>query len=228
MLTLLTPTGCRPEAWKHCIRLMQAQQYDGQVHWIVVDDGEIPQQTPFMNKPNWRVTVLRSKPYWQHGDNTQCRNLREGLWHVDADANLVIIEDDDWYHPYYLTAVAQWLKTADLVGESHARYYNVKFRKFRQLRNAFHASLCATAMKGAAISTFAKVVAKDRKFVDLELWDQFKGSKMMHPTQMVVGIKGLPGRAGIGSGHDKVFNTYTDESLKVLEGWIGDDVKYYE
>ena len=39
MLTLLTATGARPEAWAICERLMARQTYAGPVRWIIVDAG---------------------------------------------------------------------------------------------------------------------------------------------------------------------------------------------
>lgn len=227
MLTLLTATGCRPVAWSLCQQLMLNQRYEGKVRWIVVDDGEQPQEINF-KRDNWMVEIIRPNHRWSNGQNTQSKNLLAGLRHVDNKENLVIIEDDDFYHPDYLTNLNKWLEKSNLVGESAARYYNIKTRKYRQLSNYFHASLCATAMKNDAIDLFKNVCTGKNIFIDLELWKAYKGSKQLYKSNLTVGIKGLPGRSGIGVGHKKDFQGKIDQDGSVLQDWIGDFVSLYE
>jgi hypothetical protein len=227
MLTLLTATGCRPKAWAICEQLMQAQTYTGPVHWIIVDDGETPQPVQFQRE-GWRLTVVRPTPYWKPGDNTQARNLKAGMEFVEDGAKLVALEDDDAYHPQYLEMVDKWLDTADLVGECMARYYNLPNRKYRQLSNMNHASLCSTAMKGAAIDAFARELKPGVQFIDLNLWKNFTGPRRLYHTKMVVGIKGLPGRTGIGMGHRAEFGGKIDKDGAVLRQWLGEAAKLYE
>lgn len=225
MLTLLTATGARPQAWAICERLMFAQDYAGPVRWIVVDDGPEPQQVTF-KRDGWQVVVIRPAPLWQAGQNTQARNLLKGLDAVPADGRLVIIEDDDYYSPDWLTTVAARLEKAELVGECQARYYNVALRKGRQLRNNGHASLCSTAMRGRALATFRSVCRPGRQFIDLDLWKRHP-SRHLFTGHRVVGIKGLPGRGGIGMGHRDNFTGTADPDLNLLRQWIGDDVELY-
>ena len=47
MLTLLTATGARPEAWAICEQLMARQTYAGPVRWVIVDDGPVAQPVAF-------------------------------------------------------------------------------------------------------------------------------------------------------------------------------------
>jgi len=134
MLTLLTTTGSRPKAWEICQKLMARQTYKGQVRWIVVDDGEKEQEIDF--KPTngiWHMEIYRPEPLWQPGQNTQARNLLTGLAVIKNEENLVIIEDDDFYATDWLETVEQQLQKAELVGECHARYYNVKKRMGREM-----------------------------------------------------------------------------------------------
>lgn len=222
MLTLLTATGMRPEAWAICERLMLAQTYAYPVRWVIVDDGEIPQTITF-RRENWTIELICPSPAWQPGQNTQARNLIDGLEHVRADERLIIIEDDDYYAPGYLADVDKWLDRADLVGESMARYFNVATGVGKQLTNTAHCSLCSTAMKGPAIEAFRRAVAKNKKFIDIELWRSFRGKKYISKTRHVVGIKGLPGRGGIGCGH-RITGKPT---AGLLRQWIGDDAAIY-
>jgi len=224
MLTLLTATGMRPEAWAICERLMLRQTYDGPVRWIIVDDGEIPQPITF-RRENWIINLICPEPAWQPGQNTQARNLAAGLEHVRDYERLVIIEDDDNYDSEYLETVDGWLDRADLVGESMARYFNVATGTGKQLQNRNHCSLCSTAMKGPGLVAFRRAVAKNKKFIDMELWKMFKGKTLISLASWhVVGIKGLPGRDGIGCGHRMTGGA---QSIGMLREWIGDDAGIY-
>jgi hypothetical protein len=225
VLTLLTATGARPQAWAICERLMAAQDYAGPVRWIIVDDGPEPQAVTF-KRHCWQLVVIRPAPLWQPGQNTQARNLLKGLECVDRRDPLAIIEDDDHYHKDYLAEVFRRLQRAELVGECKARYYNLALKRGRQLSNSGHASLCSTAMRGPAIETFRQACLKAPKFIDLELWRRHP-SRHLFSLGLVTGIKGLPGRGGIGMGHRDDFKGTADPDLTLLRQWIGDDVELY-
>ena len=219
MLTLLTATGARPEAWAICERLMARQTYAGPVRWIIVDDGPEAQPVAFQ-RAGWTLEVVRPQPYWEAGQNTQARNLAAGLDWIDNDERLVIIEDDDYYAPGYLADVARWLERRELVGESHARYYNIATGRGKNMHNERHASLCSTAMRGDGIRAFRKAVASADKFIDMTLWRSMPGK--LYATRHVVGIKGIAGRGGIGSGHRDTFGHPMN-----LADWIGEDASLY-
>jgi len=225
MLTLLTATGCRPESWAITEKLAMSQTYQGPVRWIIVDDGEMQQPITF-KRDGWTLEVIRPQPFWKSGDNTQARNLSAGL-DVIGNERLVIWEDDDYYAAQYLANVNKWLDTADLVGESHARYYNVKTRQSRQLSNSAHASLCSTAMKGDAINTLRNECKPGVKFIDINLWRNFDGTKKLYQTKTVVGIKGMPGRTGIGMGHRNDFVGRPDRNGAIIRSWLGNDARLY-
>lgn len=225
MLYLLTATGARPEAWAICEHLMVKQDYAGPVTWVIIDDGPEAQPITF-ERDGWQLKVGRTTPYWQPGQNTQARNLLEGLSVIPADARVVVIEDDDWYAPSWLTTIDAALNRAELVGESPSRYYNMATRRGRQLHNNGHASLCCTAMRGQAIGKFRAACKSNAKFIDMTLW-RSHASRYLFRGNGVVGIKGLPGRNGIGMGHSHNFNGQADPNGTLLRQWIGDDVRYY-
>lgn len=227
MLTLLTATGCRPEAWSITEQLMLAQDYAGPVRWVIVDDGETAQPITF-EREGWTIEVIRPQPFWRPGQNTQARNLSAGLAVIANDERVLIIEDDDHVKPTYLRAMNAMLDKADLVGESFARYYNVKTRHYRQLNNAMHASLCSTAVKGAAIEALRRECKPGVQFIDLNLWRNFKGAKLLQRNGLVTGIKGMPGRGGIGMGHRADFGGDVDVTGSVLRQWAGSDADLYE
>ena len=225
MLTLLTATGARPEAFGLCERWMAAQDYTGRVHWVIVDDGPEPQPVT-LARDGWTVEVIRPTPAWEPGQNTQARNLLAGLEVIGEDARVVLIEDDDHYAPDWLTHIDAQLDHAELVGEGMARYYNVALRVGRQLNNLQHASLCSTAVRGRAIDTLRQVCQLGAQFIDIELWRRHP-SRHVFGGHRVTGIKGLPGRGGIGMGHKPEFNGTADPDGRLLRKWIGDDAMHY-
>ena len=204
---------------------MMRQTYAGPVRWIIVDDGPEAQPVTF-SRDDWELVVIRPAPHWRPGRNTQARNLLAGLDAVAPDDHLVVIEDDDWYAPDWIQTVAGQMASAELVGEHRARYYNVALRRGRQLGNASHASLCSTAMRGSAIAGFRKACQRSEKFIDLDLWRRAR-SRRLFAGHRVVGIKGLPGRGGIGMGHRDDFRGQDDLDGALLREWIGDDARLY-
>lgn len=225
MLTLLTATGGRPAAFALLEKMMLAQTYAGPVRWIIVDDVH-PAQPIAFEREGWELEVIYPDPLWKPGDNTQARNLLAGLAVVPADAKLVVVEDDDFYSPDWLETVDKWLEQAELVGECEARYYNVATKQGRQLHNRNHASLCSTAMRGNAIKTFRAICKTALKFIDIELWRQTR-SRMLFTGSRVTGIKGMPGRGGIGMGHKRDFRGQHDPDGKLLRSWIGANAEWY-
>lgn len=229
-MVVITPTGGRPQQFAALTTYMLRQIYKGPVQWIVVDDvlpasafyDAIVPQLP----RNWRLKLLRPNKVWEPGQNTQCRNMLLALDYVEPKDTVVIAEDDDWYAPTYLDTVEGWLRNANLVGEGQARYYNVPCMKYRQLINMEHASLCSTALKGAAINTLRSICARDEQWIDIALWNEYKNGVVHANEGLVVGLKGLPGRSGLGMGH-KLLDGVRDPDGSVLHQWIGEDCRRY-
>lgn len=230
MLVVITPTGGRPAQFSHLCDYLLRQRYVRDLRWIVVDDvspatvyrSEIETRLP----RNWELILLRPNSVWQPGDNTQCRNMSLALGHVEKFDKVVVMEDDDWYAPTFLYTVESWLDTHDVVGEGQARYYNVPMQSYRQLINMNHASLCSTGLKGNAINVLRNIVERNEKWIDIALWAEADGGMVYQQNGLVVGIKGLPGRSGIGMGH-RTLDGVRDIDGTVLRQWIGDDVRRY-
>lgn len=219
MLTLLIATGCRPDAWRISEQLLARQTYSGKARLVIVDDGPTAQPIA-LQRAGWAIDVVRPQPHWQAGQNTQARNLAAGLEAIADDEAVAIWEDDDYYASGYLADVAKWLESDELVGESHARYYNVSTGRGRLMENARHASLCSTAFRDDGLVAFRRAVAKADKFIDMTLWRSYPGR--LYRTRHVVGIKGMPGRGGIGGGHADGFGGPMN-----LRDWIGEDASLY-
>lgn len=225
MLQLITPTGARPQAWELCQKWAMHQDYAGPVRWVIVDDGAEAQLVTF-ERDGWELVVIRPEPFWQPGQNTQARNLLAGLAAIDHAGSLTIFEDDDFYTRDWLTTIDRELDRAELVGEARARYYNLPLRRGRQLSNSAHASLCSTAMRGAALRTFADACRRRPKFIDLDIWQRHP-SRHLFGGHRVTGIKGLPGRGGIGMGHRDDFRGQDDPTGALLREWVGADAELY-
>jgi hypothetical protein len=228
LLTLLTATGARVEAWAICEQLMEAQDYAGPVRWVIVDDGPVPQPIRFA-RHDWTLEILRPTPPWEVGQNTQARNLLAGLGAIDGSSRVVLVEDDDWYAPDWLTAVHAALDHAELVGERRARYYHIGDRQAHEHTNMTHASLCSTALRGGALDRLRDVclfqprvapIGRPITFIDMELWHRHP-SRQLFAGHRVVGIKGLPGRHGIGVGHFGI-QSMADPHGEILRRWIGE------
>jgi len=197
VLSVLTPTGARPEAFARCVQLMQRQTIQTPVRWVIVDDGPEPMATPRIR--DWQIIHIRPVPLWQPGENTQARNLLEGL--KCCGDRVAIVEDDDDYAPWWLERVNEWLDGDDLVGEAPSIYRKLDGSKDRNMGNTKHASLCATAFKGIGVrATFEQICRQNKTMIDIKLWRACKG-KLYAQAGGVVGIKGYPGRPGIGVGH---------------------------
>lgn len=225
MIYLLTPTGGRPEGMALLARALNAQTYAGPARWIIVDDCDPATPVPAV-RPGIEVEVVRPAWRWQPGMNTQAASMSAGLARVPAEAMLVVLEDDDAYLPQHLVTVLAALEAAELAGERVARYYNVATSRCRALPGQFHASLASTAARGRALAMLREVCAAGSRRIDMDLWRGFSGRKALLGSLNVVGIKGMPGRGGIGVGHRDSFGD-PDPSGQVLAEWLGAGAEAY-
>ncbi len=198
---------------------MAHQTYSGPVHWVVVDDGKEAQPVTFA-RDGWTLEVIRPAHRWT-GGNTQARNFRAGLQVIGADARVAVIEDDDFYAPGWLDRIDAELQTAELVGQGWNRYFHVKTGAIRQNDNDRHASLCASAFRGAALDLFRRQCEREPRLIDAVMW-KHASSRRVFKAGLVIGMKGLPGRAGIAGGHEMKTDAPFDLRL-----WIGDDAENY-
>lgn len=220
MLHVLTPTGGRPEGLGLLGQYLAEQTWRGPVRWIVVDDCD-PATGSFATDCGVEVEVVRPAWRWTEGQNTQAASMAAGLARVPHDATLLVMEDDDAYLPAHIeTLVDALLDGMELVGERTARYYNVATMRWKVIPSSRHASLAATACRGAALQLLRAVCAAGSRRIDLDLWYGFVGHRALVDAANVVGIKGLPGRGGIGVGHRADFGD-PDPSGQVLAEWLG-------
>ena len=220
----LTPTGMRPEGLALLGEYLNAQNYRGPLTWVIVDDCDPQTRIPY-TRAGITVEVIRPEWRWKPGANTQAKSMAAGLTAVPDDATLFILEDDDVYLPNYInTMLAQ---SAELIGERDARYYHVVSNHWRVLPGKIHSSMASTVCRGKALQLLREICNSGlKRMLDMNLWKTFDGSKMLLSEHNVIGIKGLPGRAGSGVGHRKKFGSVDIDDT--LGRWIGDYADNYQ
>jgi hypothetical protein len=220
-VTVVTPTGGRPEAFALCERWMARQDYRGEIQWIIVNDVGDYEAT--LNGDG-RV-VLEPEQLWE-GANSQHRNLLLALDHIRFP-KIVMVEDDDWYAPGYVSRMVALLEEAPLVGQIPTICYNVRWRAWLNYRNVKHASLCQTAFREEVLPDFRRL-CEERKFLDLALFRTAHERKLVSAHD-VVSIKGLPGREGVMPQH-RVWDPrfMKDQALTDLREFVGEDFERYE
>ena len=221
----ITPTGCRPEGLSLLGEYLDTQTVSAPVIWIIVDDCD-PQTRVPRTRAGITVELVRPDWRWKPGQNTQAACMAEGLKLVGFEDRVVVLEDDDVYLPEHVGNVLRSLERVDLVGERDSRYFNVATGRWRVLPGRYHASMASVGTKGRATAYLQEVCEAGGKMLDAKLWRSFAGSKLLLDTHNVVGIKGLPGRPGIGIGHRDNFGS--PDANGTLRTWIGDYADNYE
>lgn len=237
-VALITCTRDRAEAFALCSKYVSAQApgFD----WIVVDDGDAPIGLHISPLSHY----VRREPSTKR--NTLPENLLAGL-RVAQDQGadtIALVEDDEWYSPQYVEIMLEKIKGFEVAGQIGARYYNVADRRWMQANNTTYASLCRTVVRGEraigrlhAAATAA--LQAESPFVDQWLWG-LRGApaevlaghglaeNLFRDDGLSVGIKGMPGRGGLGRAHGREAMPNKDPQMLELRRWIGADALAYE
>lgn len=237
-ITVITPTGDRPLAFGLLRDYWMKNQTVKPDQWIIVDDGNTRYDTSSLPdyadyervNPTVAPNIVNKndpipKQYIRLKQHTIGTNLLHGLKKVKYD-NVFIMEDDDWYSPYYLAYMKGLIIDSNLVGLWGTNYYNVSIRGYRTTSFPDRAALSMTGFKSSFIPNIIKVIDGDVS-IDNRIWMSYDG-KLVAGKQLKIqcSIKGLPGRRGAGVGH--VNNKYTpDPELKMLYQWC-DDASIYK
>lgn len=244
-IVLITPTGGRPDQIALCAMFMKRQTYAGNVVWIIVDDCQ-QRTTDFITddfRENWKIVKRYPQPPWQPGQNTQNRNLQIGMIAITESGlmpeveAIFMIEDDDYYSPDYLQNNLSALSNYLVCGESFTVYYNVFFRRYLPNGNSTWSSLFQIAFRPEVISNFSHCFGN--KLIDICFcqksgipFNRINLFRLLAGKNWSIGIKGLPGRAGIGAGHTGNWGSGDDANWTMLKALIGEEdaklyMKYY-
>jgi hypothetical protein len=172
--------------------------------------------------------LLRPEPRWRPGQRTLARNLLSAIPHIQHD-KVVFLEDDDWIAPEYLTMMEERLDHNALVGEKDAHYYNVSARRYRLMGNRQHSSLAQIGIQKSSLPVLKRLCQANSAFLDLELCRMIQDKNIYPRSGLHVALKGLPGRPGIGVGHQRStsIDWSPDPDLSILRSWIGNSADNY-
>ena len=85
-----------------------------------------------------------------------------------------------------------------------------------------------TAFRSAVIPSVENCCKlRSSAFVDSRLWKMKIRKSLFADRRLVVGIKGMPGRKGIGVGHRPGYTYIRDQNWLKLRQLIGGDANYY-
>ena len=215
-ITLITPTGDRNVCWSKCNFYITNQTYKGSLQWIIADDGNEK-----LDLSNLKIDYTHTTANYP-GNKAKSinHNICRALQYVKYD-KIAIIEDDDIYHPKYLERLLERLDHYDLIGEGNSRYYNIN-GYYRINHNTKHASLFQTGLKTIPCieHLYVSTLREQSAFIDSRLWNKKVKKFVFCDDVTAIGMKGLPGRKGIGIGHRPSSAFNKDKDFKVLKQWL--------
>ena len=228
-VTLITLTGDRQLAFSRCEfyverMLINVKNKELSVQWLVIDDGKIATVTS--NRYEDFLQYIRREPSHKK-IKSFLNNLQAALPLIKYN-KILIIEDDDWYHPGYIQIYIDRLQNYDLVGEGPAHYYNIRHHSYRKVANTKRASFCQTGFNSCVIEKLFVSSMKQSSFVDARLWSKDCKKFIWQDKPHCIGMKSLPGRPGIGIGHRPNKYFIKDPDFKKLIKWVGkEDAQWY-
>jgi hypothetical protein len=192
--------------------------------WLVVNDGA----------EEYRYTLGQEVISRDPSHDTLpsiCQNwLAACDWLKDKPPSWICpAEDDDAYDPEYLATLAPLLDEVDLAGVSHDVYWKFPTRKFQRMHNDQHASLAASCWRSTLLPEVERVAKLGSIFLDMILWAEHEGTKKLIPQPLPngrmlhVGLKGMPGAAGLGIGHQSPNTGSSDPQFVTLQRWLGSE-----
>jgi hypothetical protein len=221
-ITAITLTGDRPLPFDLCRQWISAQTVKPD-QWIIVDDGKLPMK---VNGLPAYAEYVRREPQRSDPQHTMILNLKEALKKVTGEY-IIILEDDEYYAPAYIEEMVKRLNQHEVVGIGNSKYYHIAGGYFTN-ENMNHASFAQTAFRNNKIPVLEATFNGDC-FVDIRFWKKANGFVFDDGEEnpLYVGIKGLPGRPGIGNGHLFDNNYKKDTDHKILKKWIPKDYMSY-
>jgi hypothetical protein len=211
-ITVITPTGDRPLAFALCRRWM-ANQTRRPGQWLVIDDGKIP-MTP---APDFQY--VRREPQADDPAHTLITNLKTAVPFIKGD-KILIMEDDEYYAPTYIEEMVRRLDQHEVAGIGHSKYYHLPTGGYAVHANTVHASLAETGFRASFLPKFVECLTHpaSNDYLDIRLWRiaAKDGLFVDSSAPLYLGVKGLPGRKGIGAGHVPAMYHMTDDAARSM------------
>lgn len=242
---IVTATGHRPYSFTLCIKWVErwAAQYRD---WYVVSDSE----DTWDALKNVRHTKVVASPPLKKEPNSFRTNMLALLNAVPRDGIVVLIEDDDYYPTDYVSNILANLSKReylpDLFGFPVIPVYHTGLRLYRISKGHERAILTCylsqTVLGTAkaidyAINTLLEMRPGEID-LDVRLWSAESLLKVLPvPLPVIdikelasgsVSIKGLPGRRGLGIGHN-LRSSYNKKRADIhwVKELLGNDYAYY-
>ena len=226
MITAITPTGDRPLAFALCKHWMETQTVRPD-QWLVIDDGKVPME------PSAMMDYVRRTPKKNDPKHTLNVNMKAAIPYIKGD-KIIIIEDDEYYAPNYIETMAKKLDEHEVVGLTRAKYYHLPTGGFLQISNTLNASLAQTGFLASFLSDLKDLLREEKSlYLDMRIWRHVMVAHRGYlfndnEESLYTGIKGLPGRKGIGQGHvPSMYGKSIDTNRAILEKWIPRDYGVY-
>ena len=229
MISLITTTRDRSLCFSLLEKWMSRQTLKWD-EWIVVNDGQEPYNYTMGQKV---INRDASKDTFQ----SIRHNWLEAIPHIKGD-RIIVVEDDDYYDVRFLATLNAALDEAELVGVAPDFYYILPHRRYQCMRNPSHASLACTAFRRCVLPHVERVAKTfDSVFIDMYLWAEWGSELFPGTTKLIrqplpdgkmlhVGMKQMPGAAGLGLGH-RMYGERPDGAFQKLREWIGADAEVY-
>lgn len=235
-ITVITPTGDRPVPFSLCRRWMSLQTLKPD-QWIIIDDGKTPMFIPDLQPYEQYV---RRQPRPDDPKHTLVVNIATALPLIKGDV-VFFCEDDEYYEKDYLREMVGRFDGNEVLGIGWAKYYHLPTGGYIEHKNMEHSSLAQTAFKMSSIGLVKKCVDRgmEKEWLDCQIWDEVKKSKSgASPIKalifkddrkpLYVGMKGLPGRFGIGVGHKASTYPFHDPADRpILKRWVREHHQVY-
>ena len=147
--------------------------------------------------------------------------------------NVIVLEDDDWYGPEYVATMAAFLEEVELAGFTGFLLYNVCYRRYRPWDKTAFTCMSHTAFRRNVVPLLQKLIQDhNTAYPDVLLWQQSLKKRVWEVSsetnRLTVGLKGLPGRAGLSFGHRPRWSAFRfDPHAAKLREIIGEDVDLY-
>jgi hypothetical protein len=251
MITAITPTGDRPLAMSLCERWMMNQTARPD-QWLVVDDGQVP----FV--PAVPMEYVRREPRAGDPKHTLAINLLQAIPLIRGDKILIIEDDEYYAPAYVQEMAKRLDAgmIAGITQNRYYHlptggYYVMHNREHASLAQTAFTSAFIPTFKGAVVASMFV------DFLDIRMWRMAKqtlnrgfkfGGRVLTTrartmgrmpesefalfsdadAPLYVGIKGLPGRNGIGMGHNPGMYPNRDTAgRRVLKQWMPQDYPVY-
>ena len=235
IITAITPTGDRPLPFRLCQKWMMNQTRKPD-QWIVVDDGKTP-MAPFAP-----MEYVRREPQPNDPAHTLCTNMATAIPLIKGN-KIIIIEDDEYYAPEYIEEMSSRLESYEVVGIGDSKYYYLPTGRWKTFGNRGHASLAQTGFRACLLPKLSDFLVSGNviDWLDMKIWSWVDDAKRTaRPISFMLfvdsvkslyaGIKGLPGRMGMGEGHNPVvvqrYHADSQDRAK-LKQWVPKDYQTY-